>query len=159
MIILNTGGTFNKIYDPLIGGLVVPKSDEAVRDIVRKLHMELEVRGLIYKDSLEFDDEDRKSLLEAIKEHDGDVVVVHGTDTMERSAAFVAPYIEDRCVVFTGAMVPYSIDRAEASANLMLALAKALYFRSSGVYIAMHGIVDRYERVTKDRQRGLFVKS
>ena len=159
MIILNTGGTFNKIYDPIEGELIVPRHDEAIKDILKKIHLDIEVKGLIYKDSLEFDEDDRRALLEAIQKSPGDVVVVHGTDTMETSAAFVAPHIRNKCVVFTGAMVPYSIDKAEASANLALAIAKAMYFRSDGVYIAMHGIVDRYDRVKKNRQRGVFVKS
>ncbi len=156
MIILNTGGTFNKIYDPILGKLIVPQDNRAVEEILQKIHLRVSVKGLIYKDSLEFDNRDREALLEAIQRTKEDVVVVHGTDTMDRSAAFVAPYVGDRCVVFTGAMVPYSIDQTEASANLMLAIAKVRYCPRPGVYIAMHGIVDRFDRVVKNRQRGLF---
>ena len=156
VIILNTGGTFNKIYDPIKGELVVPRDNKAVEDILERIHLAIPVRGLIYKDSLDFDRNDRAALLEAIVQSRQDVVVVHGTDTMDLSAAFVASHVEDRCIVFTGSMVPYSIDGSEASANLMLAIAKVRYSPTPGVYIAMHGIVDRYDRVVKNRQRGVF---
>ncbi|BCD60755.1 MULTISPECIES: asparaginase domain-containing protein [unclassified Nitratiruptor] len=157
MIILNTGGTFNKIYDPIKGELIVPQNNDIVHDFLKKNFLQIEIQGLIYKDSLEFSDEDRELLLQAIKNCNRKrIVIVHGTDTMDKSAAFVAPYIHNQCVVFTGAMVPYSIDPVEASANLALAIAKVRYTYEDGVFIAMHGIVDRYDRVYKDRARGVF---
>ncbi|BAF70560.1 asparaginase domain-containing protein [Nitratiruptor sp. SB155-2] len=159
MIILNTGGTFNKIYDPIKGELVVPQNNDAIYDFLKKNFLQIETRGLIYKDSLEFSDADRELLLQTIKNCDSkQIVVVHGTDTMDKSAAFVAPYIHNKCVVFTGAMVPYSIDPAEASANLALAISKVQYAYEDGVFIAMHGIVEQYDRVYKDRARGVFCR-
>ncbi|NPA03357.1 MAG: asparaginase [Epsilonproteobacteria bacterium] len=159
MIILNSGGTFNKVYDPIIGDLVVPKNNDAVEEILKKVNLSIPVYGLIYKDSLEFTQKDREKLLEAVKGKRS-VVIVHGTDTMEESATFLAKNLpKESCVVFTGSMYPYSIDPVQASANLMLAISKALYFWSEGVFIAMNGIVDSYERVKKDRKRGIFVKS
>ncbi len=157
MIILNTGGTFNKIYDPIKGRLVVPRSNEAVEEICKNFYFDFACKGLIYKDSLEFSEADREELAEAIlAAQDRRIVVVHGTDTMDLSAAYAAKRVEGKCVVFTGAMVPFSIDKAEASSNLTLAIAKALYGYEEGVFIAMHGIVGRYERVYKDRKRGVF---
>jgi len=157
VIILNTGGTFNKIYDKIAGRLVVPRSNAAVEDILQKIGLRAKVQGLIYKDSLEFDDSDRRSLLQAIiQSGEQSVVVVHGTDTMIQSAQVVASAQPDACVVFTGAMVPYSIDAGEASANLMLAIAKTRLAWQRGVFVAMHGEVASYDRIYKDRQRGVF---
>jgi len=159
VIILNSGGTFNKRYDPIMGELVVPKDNRAIEEILGAVQMPLPVRGLIYKDSLEFDEKDRAALVDAIEaSRANSVVIVHGTDTMDASAAYVAKRIQDRCIVFTGAMVPYSIDKAEASANLMLAIAKALHFPSNGVFIAMHGIVEEHTKIYKDRKRGVFCR-
>ncbi len=130
-----------------------------MEEILGAIQMPLPVRGLIYKDSLEFDEKDRAALVEAIEASKAKkVVIIHGTDTMDVSAAYVAERIQDRCIVFTGAMVPYSIDKAEASANLSLAIAKALYFPSDGVYIAMHGIVEEHTKIYKDRKRGVFCR-
>ena len=156
MRIINTGGTFNKIYDPIAGELVVPRDDRAIERILSAIHLKLPVVGAIYKDSLEMDDGDRAELTRLIEAADGDVVVVHGTDTMDRSADFVARRIQKRCVVFTGAMIPASIDPTEASANLTLAISKLLYDREPGVFIAMHGLVAPYEKIYKDRQKGVF---
>ncbi len=159
MIILNSGGTFNKRYDPICGKLVVPEDNKAVEEILRSINLPLPVRGLIYKDSLDMNDADRDELVRAIEETSAKrIVIVHGTDTMDVSAAYVAKHIKNRCIVFTGAMVPYSIDKSEASANLMLAIAKALHFPSDGVYFAMHGIVEEYTKIYKDRKRGVFCR-
>ncbi len=157
MIILNTGGTFNKIYDPIAGRLIVPKHNRAVKEILQTLHLDIAVKGLIYKDSLAFDDNDREALTMAIKSSKAQsVVVVHGTDTMALSAAYVAKSVKEKCIVFTGAMVPYSIDKTEASANLMLAITKAIYYPSAGVFIAMHGLIAEYTKIYKDQKRGVF---
>ncbi|SMC10156.1 asparaginase domain-containing protein [Nitratiruptor tergarcus] len=157
MIILNTGGTFNKIYDPIKGLLIVPKSNRAVEEIIKNINQNIAYKGLIYKDSLEFTDEDREKLVATIEKLDEkSIVVVHGTDTMDKSAAYVAQRVKDKCIIFTGSMIPYSIDKAEASSNLTLAIAKGLYAYEEGVFIAMHGIVAKHNRVYKDRQRGVF---
>ena len=157
MIILNTGGTLNKRYDKVAGKLVVPEDNRAVEDFLQRNCLDIKIEGLIYKDSLEFTEDDRKNLAQKIANcKDKAIVVVHGTDTMDTSAAFVARYIHNKCIVFTGAMVPYSIDKAEASANMILAIAKAKYMWEEGVFIAMHGIIASYEKIYKDKKRGVF---
>ena len=157
MQIINTGGTFNKIYDPIRGELVVPKDSKAVEEIVSLMALDIDVAGIIFKDSLEMDEADRALLAQTIASSvHKSVVVVHGTDTMDRSAAFVAKESLQKCIVFTGAMVPYSIDPREAVSNLTLAIAKALYAPEPEVFIAMHGLVAEHDRLYKDRKRGIF---
>ncbi|BCD67611.1 asparaginase domain-containing protein [Nitratiruptor sp. YY09-18] len=157
MIILNTGGTFNKIYDKIKGELIVPPSNQAIEEILQKCALKIPIKGLIYKDSLEFTQNDREELAQTVKElPQKSVIVVHGTDTMDKSAAFIAKQDIDKCIVLTGAMVPYAIDQSEASANLMLAIAKAKLAWESGVFIAMHGNVAEFDTIYKDRQRGVF---
>jgi len=156
VIILNTGGTFNKRYDPIQGELIVPKDNRAVEEYLKKSCQDIAVRGLIYKDSLEFTDTDRQKLVEAVRNTDGPVVIVHGTDTMDVSAQFLAKNFIDRLVVFTGAMVPFSIDQVEASANLTLAIAAVRLLGGRGVYIAMHGLVAPYHQIYKNRNKGVF---
>ena len=71
------------------------------------------------------------------------------------SAEIVAQLGLQKTVVFTGAMVPFSIDPMEATANLSMAIGFAL--RScSGVYIAMQGICGQYNHVQKNRECGKF---
>lgn len=157
MRIVNTGGTFNKVYDPIRGALVVAQDNEAVLAILQAMRLSVPVDGLIYKDSLEMDESDRAKLCDYIAALQEDaIVVVHGTDTMDKSAAYVAKRLKDKCIVFTGAMVPFSIDKAEASANLALAMAKVQLAKEPGVFIAMHGLVAPYDRIYKDKQKGIF---
>ena len=158
--LFNTGGTFNKRYDPIRGELFVPADDRAVQRALEPLgaNLDIVVTGLIYKDSLEMDDADRRILADALYgAQEERIVVVHGTDTMDRSAEAAAKRLGEsgKCVVFTGAMVPFTIDGVEATANLTLAIASALTL-PPGVYIAMHGLALPYTRIRKNRQKGHF---
>lgn len=156
MLILNTGGTFNKRYDPIAGELFVPCDNHAVESVIQTFAVALRVEGLIYKDSLEMDETDRAALCDAIaSSHATMIVVVHGTDTIDQSALAVAAMQCDKTVVFTGAMVPFSIDPVEATANLAMAIG---YARNAphGVHIVMQGITGTYERVIKNRELGKF---
>jgi len=56
----------------------------------------------------------------------------------------------------TGAMVPFSIDVVEATANISTAIGFLLDCQKNGTYIAMHGIVDIHNRVFKNRKKGIF---
>jgi len=156
MLILNTGGTFNKRYNPISGELFVPTDNRAIESILASLVIDINVEGIIHKDSLEMNDEDREFLCERIKASSEEmIIIVHGTDTMELSAQEVAKLELKKTVVFTGAMIPFSIDPVEAAANLSMAIGFAL--RScSGVYIVMQGICGQYNYVRKNRECGKF---
>lgn len=156
MLILNTGGTFNKRYDPIGGELFVPRDNRAVESILQSLVIDIRIDGVIYKDSLEMDDNDRALLCETIKaSSESLVIIVHGTDTMELSAEAVAAMNLKKTVVFTGAMVPFHIDPIESTANLAMAIGFAQ--RScSGVYIVMQGVCGQYNHVRKNREIGKF---
>ncbi len=156
MLILNTGGTFNKRYNPISGELFVPTDNRAIESILASLVIDINVEGIIHKDSLEMNDEDREFLCERIKASSEEmIIIVHGTDTMELSAQEVAKLELKKTVVFTGAMIPFSIDPIEATANLSMAIGYAM--RScSGVYIVMQGICGQYNYVRKNRECGKF---
>lgn len=156
MLILNTGGTFNKRYNPLTGELFVPSDNRAIDVILQSLVIEIDVQGILYKDSLEMNDEDRALLADTIAKSDEKVIiVVHGTDTMDLSAEFIAELAYQKTIVFTGAMIPFSIDPIEAAANLSMAIGFA-YRSCSGVYIVMQGICGQYNYVRKNREYGKF---
>jgi len=156
MLILNTGGTFNKRYDSIRGELFVPVDNYAVETILKSLVIDIDVQGIVYKDSLEMDDTDRALLADMIAKSDEKVIiVVHGTDTMELSAEVIARLAYQKTVVFTGAMVPFSIDPIEATANLAMAIGFA-HQSCSGVYIVMQGICGQYNYVRKNRECGKF---
>lgn len=155
MLILNTGGTFNKRYDPITGELFVPSDNQAIETIVASLVISIPVAGVIYKDSLEMEHRDRVLLGEMVALSNEKIIIVHGTDTMDVSAEYIAGLGLDKVVVFTGSMIPFSIDATEATANLSMALGYAQNV-SNGVHIVMQGVMGRYDSVKKNKSVGKF---
>lgn len=164
--VINTGGTFNKIYDKVKGELVIHPDNEVIESLIAQSfydNLDLRVTGLIYKDSLYMDDNDRATLcqrLEATKERD--ILIIHGTDTVDKSAQYIkehAPHLpKSKRIVFTGAMKPFSIEPAEASSNFTLGIGFLLYANAeNGIYIALNGILGESSKVIKDRTSGKFI--
>jgi L-asparaginase len=160
MLILNTGGTFNKRYNPLNGEMEVPFDNAAVETILLHCNEAPEVAGLIYKDSLEMDMDDRKMMARIIMESNQEqFIIIHGTDTMDQTAAFLDEVIEDKQIILTGAMMPFSIDPVEATTNFSMALAFAHASSQKGVFICMHGLIDTHEKIVKNRSLGRFERA
>jgi len=156
MLIINTGGTFNKRYDPIKGELFVPNDNQAVESILESLVIDISLQGVIYKDSLEMNPQDRTLLGQTIAASDAQtVIVIHGTDTMDLSAEYIDTLALDKTVVFTGAMVPFGIDPIEATANLSMAIGYA-HIADKGVYIVMQGIMGSFKQVKKNKSAGKF---
>jgi len=156
IFIINTGGTFNKIYNKLNGNLDINATNDTLRAIEQKWQTKLNYKSIINKDSLDFTQTDRELLLQEIKNSNySKIVVIHGTDTIDKSSQFIAKNIVNKAIVFTGAMVPFFIDTTEATANLSLALGFCK-LAQNGVYIALNGVVDSYNKVTKNRILGKF---
>lgn len=157
MLILNTGGTFNKRYNPRSGELEVPFDNDAIEQIAQRFGYEMEIAGVLYKDSLEMSDDDRKMLVQIIAaSEEQNVLVVHGTDTMELSAKAVEAAELGKTVIFTGAMVPFSIDPVEATANFAMALGFAAAAPARGIYIVMQGLIAPLGHIRKNREMGRF---
>ncbi len=159
IVIINTGGTFNKCYDQKSGNMVINKETEDLKSLTKKMfRKDIRIINIIQKDSLFFDDEDRQLLLETIKSQaKARTIVIHGTDTMNQSCEFVAQHIKDQTIVFTGAFVPYSIDETEAVANLSLAVGYGQAVEKFGTYIAMHGVVSPHKDIKKDKVNDTFI--
>jgi L-asparaginase len=158
ILIINTGGTFNKIYNSIKGELEVPSDDIGVTSILKYFYnLDYEIKNIIHKDSLEITNSDREEIVELIANSSKDkILIIHGTDTMDKTATYIQENIEDKTVILTGAMVPVSIDSVEASSNLSMAIGYLLGCTKQGVYIAMHGLVDTHQKVYKDREVGVF---
>lgn len=159
VLVLNTGGTFNKRYDPIRGELFVPCDDRAVASVLAEFrgNVACRVQGLIYKDSLEMNEADRARMAQAILDGaESHVLVVHGTDTMHLSAAHLAGACPGKRIVLTGAMLPYALGEREAAMNFALSMGWLLAGATPGVFIGMHGLVLPYARMIKDRAHGVF---
>lgn len=155
--IIVTGGTFDKIYDERKGMLSFHKSHIEEILILCKCKVEVSVTELMLKDSLYFDIEDRKMILEAIvTSSEEKIVVIHGTDTMVESALYVEDKVEEnRTVVFTGAMIPYSFTKSDALFNLGAALSFVQCLHH-GVHMVMNGTVFKPSNSFKNKAHGHF---
>ena len=157
MLILNSGGTFNKKYNKLNGKLEVPYDNFAIEKILQSADCRYDIAGVIYKDSLDMTIDDRKMLANIIMQSKDDTfIIVHGTDTMHLSAEFLSEVFEDRKIVLVGAMKPFEIDNIESSLNLGMAIGFAKAVESCGVYICMSGYVEQWNKIEKNTKFGKF---
>jgi len=160
LLIINTGGTFNKIYNPISGELEVDSEGKALEELSRKwLCDDIERLNIIGKDSLEMTNQDRFEILLTIQQtQKNKIIIIHGTDTMHITAEYLAESeLENKQVILTGAMVPYSIDPVEATANVASAIGFVRTNKECGVFVSMNGLVEHYQNIRKDRKAGRFV--
>lgn len=157
--IINTGGTFNKRYNPIKGQLEVPTDNKALEKILESCHnVTFDINNVISKDSLDMTDFDRQAIADAVKHTENEnVIIIHGTDTVDQTSAFLNSQIENKRIVFTGAMVPMSIDESEATMNFSMALGFLSANVKNGIYLAMHGIVSEHSKLQKNRDEGKFL--
>lgn len=158
IMIINTGGTFGKVYDEITGKLIIKKNNKHIKQIVNisKIY-DIEIDGIIYKDSLDITLDDRKMLVKYIKESKAKkIIIIHGTDTMNQTALFVAKQIKNKTIVFTGAMKPFSIEPIEATSNLMSAYGFLQNYPKNNIYICMHGLIKKHTKIRKNKQLGIF---
>ena len=158
--VINTGGTFNKRYNPLSGELEVPKDSIALDEIISYCYnIDFEVLNIISKDSLEMNDDDRELIVRTIKNcKNQNIIIVHGTDTMDLTAKYLDEKIKDKNVVLTGAMLPISINKIEATLNFSQAIGFLNANIENGIYISMHGSVKNYKKLVKNRELGKFLE-
>ncbi|MCW8896119.1 MAG: asparaginase domain-containing protein [Sulfurimonas sp.] len=157
MLILNSGGTFNKRYNPLNGELEVPFDNGAIERVLQSVDSEYDLAGVMYKDSLDMTIDDRKILANIIMQSKDDTfIIVHGTDTMHLSAEFLSEIFDDRKIIFVGSMKPFEIDSVEASLNLGMAIGFSKAVNEFGVYICMSGFIGPWQTIQKNSKFGKF---
>jgi len=154
--IIITGGTFDKHYDAIKGELTFKESHlPAILEQARvTIPVAIEVNQLI--DSLHMTDEHRSRVLEACRAApERSLVVIHGTDTMAQTAQVVGRAALGKTIVFTGAMIPYSVQGSDALFNLGFALAMSESLPPNA-WVAMNGRVFAWDNVAKDKAEGVF---
>ncbi len=138
LLIVTTGGTIDKVYFD-------DKSDFQVGEpqigrILQELGVafRFSVIGLLRKDSLHINQDDRELLRAAIAAQPmTHVLVTHGTDTMVETARVLAT-VPDKTIVLTGALNPARFRGSDAEFNIGTAVG-AVQSLPPGVYIAMNG--------------------
>jgi len=158
ILLISTGGTFNKVYNPKNGKLIIDKTSNAVKKIASHWLCEFDMINLIGKDSLEMDNHDRLELLATISQSEyKKIIIIHGTDTMALTAKYLDDAELEKHIILTGAMVPYAINPVEATANLASAFGYLQTLNNNGIYIVMNGVFGSYAKIKKDRKKGKFI--
>jgi L-asparaginase len=157
LVFLSCGGTIEKVYRADNGKMDFDRSRIADWANQCRIAQPWRTETVMLIDSLEMTDGHRKTLADAIAATpESHVVVLHGTDTMVESAKVAMLHRKPKqVVVFTGAMVPASLENSDALFNLGLATA-AVQCLNPGVYIAMSGQVFAADRVHKNKDAGVF---
>jgi L-asparaginase len=162
VVFLTTGGTIEKTYDELEGTLMNRRSiiKQTILQKLRLPYTDVELVHVLATDSLDMTQEDRELLLEKIKEYQQKkcpMIILHGTDTMEVSARFVADSLgtPEFPIVFTGAMKPLGFIDSDAGQNVTEAL-MASKILPPGIYISFHNQVFPALHARKNRQLRTF---
>jgi L-asparaginase len=160
---ISTGGTIEKTYNELDGSLS-NYSSVMVRIInsLRLPDLQIMQQSIIFKDSLDMDENDRdiilRIVLQAMKSSEA-VIILHGTDTLEITGEKLHNEIElPACpIILTGAMQPFVFKDTDAMQNVTESLLAARLL-SPGIYAVMHNRVLAFPGVIKDRKAGTFIK-
>ena len=157
LAILTTGGTFEKQYCPDQNGLGFTQSGLAAWATQCRLPTNTRLETVMLVDSLDMTEDQRQTLALAVAESpENRLIIIHGTDTMVRSADFIALHKRaEQTVVFTGAMIPASQPNSDALFNLGLAVAAA-QLCPAGCYIAMSGSIWLAKDASKNHLQGRF---
>jgi L-asparaginase len=156
LTLIATGGTFDKEYNELDGTLFFKHTHLREMLTLGRSRLSVKIQVLMMKDSLEMTNADRQAIANACQRaRDPRIVVTHGTDTMEKTAKFLAGKVTNKTVVLTGAMIPYKFGSSDGLFNLGSALAFAQVL-PPGIYIAMNGRYFAWDKVTKNRAVGVF---
>lgn len=153
-----TGGTFDKEYNYISGGLYFKETHLPSMLERGRCSIDYNVRTLMMIDSLEMTEADREVIALSCKQSPHDkILITHGTDTLVKTAEFLAKKnFHDKTIVITGAMVPYAFG---TSSDGFFNLGSALAFLQTlpkGVYVAMNGRYFNWDEVRKNKKTGYF---
>ncbi|MEO7743757.1 MAG: asparaginase domain-containing protein [Usitatibacter sp.] len=154
--VLTTGGTIDKFYFDQKDSFQVgePQIGQLLREA--NVTVEHEIRALMHKDSLDLTDEDRESIVAAVRDTPGErFLITHGTDTMLRTAELLQSRVQGKVMVLTGAMQPARLRSSDAFFNIGFAFA-AVQRLEPGAYVAMNGRIFLPGQARKNVEEGRF---
>lgn len=125
-----------------------------IQDILDKLrlNMQIDIIPVLAKDSLDMNDEDRKIVLNAVKNSPSEnIIITHGTDTMIDTAK-VLQEVKDKVIILVGSSLPYIFRNSDADFNIGFAVWSVNTLADlwkTGVYITMNGELFESTKVEK----------
>lgn len=161
ILFIQTGGSIDKDYptgedDDGYSFVITGPAYERILNYV-KPSFEFEAKTVLKKDSLDITDDDRLMILDACREAQNDrIIITHGTDTMLKTAELLSQ-INDKTIVLTGAMTPELFKNTDADFNLGTAIG-GVSVLDHGVYVAMNGLMLRWDKITFNKDSKRFIK-
>lgn len=159
ILFIQTGGTIDKDYPRLTKGYAFEITTPATERILEDVNpcFDFEIIPLLQKDSTELTDDDRNTIYHTCVTNDATkIIITHGTDTMIETVTRLAD-IQNKTIILTGAMRPERFANSDADFNIGVAVGAA-NTAPPGIYLAMNGIVYKYNEVKRDTTTGQFVK-
>ena len=154
--IFATGGTFDKEFNEINGELYFKETNLFELLQLGRSQVDIKIETLMMVDSLQMTNTERQYILEKCKKEKTDkIIITHGTDTMVKTAEFVAKHIKGKIVILTGAMIPIKFGSSDGLFNLGSALSFAQVL-DPGVYITMNGQYFYWDNVRKNKKLGIF---
>jgi len=160
ILFIQTGGTIDKDYPKTVKGYGFEITEASVKRILKKLNtaFDYEIKSVLKKDSLDITNEDRQKLTDICRKVDSDkIIITHGTDTIIETARQLS-IIKNKTIILTGAFLPERFKDSDADFNIGTAVG-AMGHIPLGVYIAMNGMVYRYNEVKRNIKTGKFEKT
>lgn len=159
--IVFTGGTIEKIYDEVRGG--IDNLEDWIDGIfprIRLPYVKLHATRLMNIDSLKMTDEHRAVIaakLAELQDQSWPVLITHGTDTMVETGNYILKQLPSIKVpiILTGAMLPLVVQNSDGFQNLIESIF-ASQILSPGVYIVFHNEVYTLPEVRKNREKKTF---
>ena len=154
--IFATGGTFDKEFNEINGELYFKETNLFKLLQLGRSQVDIKIETLMMVDSFHMTNTERQYILEKCKKEKTDkIIITHGTDTMVKTAEFVAQKIKDKIIILTGAMIPIKFGSSDGLFNLGSALSFAQVL-NPGVYITMNGQYFHWDNVRKNKKLGIF---
>ncbi len=151
ILIIQTGGTIDKIYPKTINGWGFEIGEAAVHQILsnKELSVDYRIISACKKDSTQLNEKDRNNILNICQQSSEEqIIITHGTDTILDTAKFLS-IIEDKTIVLTGSFLPQAFKNSDAEFNIGMAIS-AVQTLNSGIYVSLNGIIASHNELQRD---------
>lgn len=156
LLIIATGGTFDKEYNELSGEFTFKETHVRKMLEIGRNTISIRVKTIMLIDSLDMTDMDRRVIMDTCeREKENRIIVTHGTDTMVETAQFIGRKVQNKTIVITGAMVPYTFGSSDGMFNLGCSVG-LVQILPAGVYVSMNGHYFTWDNVKKNKKTGKF---
>ena len=157
-----TGGTIDAFYNA-IKQTATPRLKSGIPDYIKdmiKPYGKFTFTTVCMKDSRELTETDRRKMAAAIQKTPAKkIIITHGTDTMDKTAAFLLKKLgskNTKTIILTGSLIPLSgFSGSDSGFNMGYACAEIRHL-APGIYICMNARAFPAGKVKKNVKKARF---